>query len=156
MLEGVRFIIPQAGKKYHPFSSTICGMAAGAILIKGKKAHRMAGLLHRVRYTGSECDGLKLFQALLTHVLPPKLRYAPAAVAENAVGPEFSQDNGCAVHVDLQRITLGNIQRAPQLYGQDDASQLIHPLTIPVAFTVISPSLLLNFSVSVGFVYIMP
>lgn len=100
-------------------------MAAGAILIKGKKAHRMAGLLHRVRYTGSECDGLKLFQALLTHVLPPKLRYAPAVVAENAVGPEFSQDNGCAVHVDLQRITLGNIQRAPQLYGQDDASQLI-------------------------------
>lgn len=85
----------------------------------------MAGLLHRVRYTGSECDGLKLFQALLTHVLPPKLRYAPAAVAENAVGPEFSQDNGCAVHIDLQRITLGNIQRAPQLYGQDDASQLI-------------------------------
>lgn len=29
-------------------------------------------------------------------------------------------------HIDLQRITLGNIQRAPQLYGQDDASQLIH------------------------------
>lgn len=156
MLEGVRFIIPQAGKKYHPFSSTICGMAAGAILIKRKKAHRMAGLLHRVRYTGSECDGLKLFQALLTHVLPPKLRYAPAAVAENAVGPEFSQDNGCAVHVDLQRITLGNIQRAPQLYGRTMRPNSSTLLTIPVAFTVISPSLLLNFSVSVGFVYIMP
>lgn len=89
MLEGVRFIIPQAGKKYHPFSSTICGMAAGAILIKGKKAHRMAGLLHRVRYTGSECDGLKLFQALLTHVLPPKLRYARLLLQKMQLGRNF-------------------------------------------------------------------
>lgn len=156
MLEGVRFIIPQADKKYHPFSSTICGMDAGAILIKGKKAHRMAGLLHRVRYTGSECDGLKLFQALLTHVLPPKLRYAPAAVAENAVGPEFPQDDGCAVHVDLQRVTLGNIQVRRSSTGRTMRPNSSTLLTIPVAFTVISPSLPLNFSVYVGFVYIMP
>lgn len=155
MLEGIRFIIPQADKKYHPFSSTICGMAAGAILIKGKKAHRMAGLLHRVRYTGSECDGLKLFQALLTHILPPKLRYAPAAVAENAVGPEFSQDNGCAVHIDLQRITeISSVRRSSTGRTMRPNSSTL--LTIPVAFTVISPSLPLSFSVYVGFVYIMP
>ena len=156
MLEGVRFIIPQADKKYHPFSSTICGMAAGAILIKGKKAHQMAGLLHRVRYTGSECDGLKLFQALLTHVLPPKLRYAPAAVAENAVGPEFSQDNGCAVHIisSGSRSEISSVRRSSTGRTMRPNSSTL--LTIPVAFTVISPSLPLNFSVYVGFVYIMP
>ena len=47
-------------------------------------------------------------------------------IAENAGGLILSEDNRGTIHVDLQRVLFGDIQRTAQFDRQDDAAQLIN------------------------------
>jgi hypothetical protein len=66
------------------------------------------------------------FQALLTNVFSFEVDHIFTAVAKNAAWPVLSQYDGRALDIDLQRITLRNVQSAAQLDGQDNPSQLIY------------------------------
>ena len=68
---------------------------------------------------------LQLLQALGADVLALELRDVLDGVAENTAGFVFFQNDGRALHIDLQCVLLRDIQRPPHLDGQHDPSQFV-------------------------------
>ena len=68
----------------------------------------------------------ELPQTTGTDVAAPEGTHILGAVAENTAGTIFPQDNGIAVHIDLQRILFHDVHGAPQLHRQHDPAQLVH------------------------------
>ena len=64
--------------------------------------------------------------AVPADVFPVEVHKPSVRCAENAGRLKFAQNNPVPLHEDLQLIPLRNIQRAAQLNGKHDPSQVIH------------------------------
>ena len=68
----------------------------------------------------------QLLQAAGAQILPLELEHIPGAVAKDAARPVFAQDDRGALHVDLQRVLFGDVQRASEFNWKYDPAQFIH------------------------------
>ena len=69
---------------------------------------------------------IQLCQAFEANILPLKNMTLLCASAENTPILVLFENDGCSVHINLQRILLCNIQRAAQLCRQNDSAELVN------------------------------
>ena len=70
--------------------------------------------------------GLKFLDAIGTYVFALEIYDILGVVAEDTGRLIFFQDDRSAVHINLQRILLSNVQCAAQFDGEHDTAQFIY------------------------------
>jgi hypothetical protein len=68
----------------------------------------------------------KLLQTVGAYILTLIDHHVLGIIAENAGRLVLFQDNGSAVHIDLERVALRDVQGTAQLDGQHDASEFVY------------------------------